>query len=824
MTRRLEIINQRSGGRLRASLRWALLMVFAAGVALTTLVVGVYVIAARTVPVVPPFDQVRPGGMTLVHAHDGQVIGEYFEERRLDLDFEDIPAGLVLAILATEDARFFGHSGYDLRGLLRAAWANLQARAFVEGASTITQQLAKSILGRPEDFGRDAQISLIQKAREAIYGRRIEDAYTKEQILLLYLNRIYFGHSSYGIRAAAQNYFRKDLSELNLTETALLAGLPQAPSRLNPLRNPERARTRLEHVLNRMYQSGFISDEERREASAATLLVFPLKSAVAEGAPYFVNEVVKELQARFKEQDDPDAWRRRELRVETTIDLAWQRAAEEHLALGIEELDRKQGYRGPLVNLPPAEHERFSERVEAALRGDTPAPGSFWPALVVEVAREGIAVRLGTSEAERLPLADFAWAAPYRETPKPSFQGRLRDPREVFSKGDVVLVRVDGEDAARRLRLFQVPLVEGALLALEHETGYVKALQGGWDFDRNEVNRCRSLRQTGSAIKPLIYSLAYDLGLPPSTLLSSAPFRDGDYAPARAGREEAMIVWDALTTSDNNISLRVMNFVQRRAGVARLQRWARSLGLSHPLQGYTAEVLGVDQTPLGMTRMMASFAAGGREVVPRIVRKITDRTGRVFVRPTAFDDPFNDPPDVLDALHEELAASPVQAISATTAHLTAANLREVFRRGTARHEGRLMRVPAAGKTGTLEYDVWFTGFTADLAATVWIGADRRERALGTGGRRARVYGANTALPVWRRFIDAALAERPGATSREPVLPPPDDVAVVMVDPTSGRRAGPGLLHTRAVPHRRGTEPAPMATIGTDSTDALQTEF
>lgn len=843
--RRVVVVNPRRRPLVVSVLLWLLVPVVALVLAGGAAAVALYARAAETVPPVPPFEALDPGGITVVRAADGQVIAEFYEERRLDLAYEDIPAGLILAFLAAEDERFFEHSGLDLRGVARAVITNLRAGGFVEGASTITQQLAKSVLGRPEGFGRDAEQSLLQKAREAIYARRLEDVYTKEQILLLYLNRTYLGHWSYGVRAAAQNYFRKDLRDLNLTEMALLAGLPQSPSRLNPLRNPELARERLTHVLDQMLRNGFIGPAERDAAAAAPLVVYPLADPFRDGVPYFVREVVAELRERVASANDvpgvdPDAWRALELRIDTTADIGAHRAAEAALDAGLRALDRKQGWRGPLLRLPEDRRAAFLERVAGELRGRPPAEGALWPALVTAVDANGADVQLTPSLGGRVPAEGLRWAGPYEEGPRASFGRTLKDPRKALTPGDVVLVEVappepkgrggrkgKGDEAAPagaglRLALAQEPQVEGAIVAIDPWTGAVPVIHGGWDFDRSEVDRARAQRQSGSAIKPAIYSLAYDLGLPPSTLLSGAPYREGDYAPTAAKGKDDIVVWDALAESENNVSLRVMNFVQQRGGTEAIQRWFRALGLDRPVGGYTAEVLGVDQTPLGLTRMMATFARGGRAVQPRLFRRIADPEGRVWLRPAAFQDPMNGPLDVLDALHHAVAEPPPQAVPAATAHLIAANLREVFRRGTASKEAKALRLPAAGKTGTLEYDVWFTGFTRHLAATVWMGADKRERPLGTGGRKAQVYGANTALPVWRDFVNAALA---GLPPEEPVGPPPAGVTVVTVDPATG--ALTTAEGGRAIPHREGTEPlaaAPQLPEGGAAPEVLQTEF
>ena len=802
-------------------LRWTGILMMTGVVALFAAAAVFYAHAASTLPPVPPFESLAPSGATLLHARDGQVIGEFYDEHRmhLDLRLEDIPVGVIYALLAAEDERFFEHTGFDIRGFLRAVWTNLVAGRFVEGASTISQQLAKDILGRPKSFGHDPWLSLHQKARETAFARRMHGAYEPEQILVLYLNRVYFGRGAYGIRAAAHAYFDRELHELALEEMAFLAGLPQSPSILDPRKHPERARRRTSHVLGQMARNGFITAEELAEAQKnvppATVIRRRPVDRLLSGAPHYARAVLRELRRRFGKPDEPDAWRRMELDVQTGADLWWQRQAEAELTAGLTALDHQQGYRGPLLRLPAGDEARFDERVAAALEESGLRPNRLWPARVVAVDKKGIDVRLGARPEARIPLANMTWAGSYDEK-KPSFGRKLRDATKAFAKGDVILVTTDEEGA---FHLGQEPQVEGAIVALEPGTGMTRVLHGGYDFDRSEVDRTRSVRQTGSAIKPAIYSLAYERGLSPSMVLSGAPFREGDYSPTQGKAADDLLVWDALAASENNVSLRVMNYVQKHAGANGLAEWIALLGLDQPMQGYTAEVLGTDQTPRGMTRMMATFAARGRRIEPRLLHKVRAKDGRVLVRPTDFRDPMNEPVDVLDALVHDVARPPMRDISEATAYLTTANLREVFRRGTARKEGRKFSHPACGKTGTLGYDVWFTGFTADVAATVWIGAERRERLLGAGKKRSRVYGANTALPVWRRFLTRALEGRP---ERDPVGPPPHDVVIVEVDPKTGWLQAGG----RAIPHRKGTEPTRQAPTSPEAvdTDLLQMQF
>lgn len=825
---KIVIANPRSRSVVAVTLR--VLVFLGAALALSAGTAGfvLYATFARGLPEILPFEQHTFEGVTTFTADDGQVIGELFEERRILLPYEKIPRRLLLAFLAVEDKRFFSHEGIDLRGVLRAALSNLRAGGVVEGGSTITQQLAKQTLGRDKTLAR--------KVREAIFARRLEDSYTKEQILLLYLNKIYLGHNSYGVQAAAQNYFRKNVWELSLGEMAMIAGLPQSPSRVNPAVNMTASRKRQREVLDRMVEAGFATREEADAAATAPLEVYPLMDDFASKVPWFTEEVRRGL--RDLAGDD---WLRRGLSVSTTASVPLGLAAEEALAAGLTAVDRKQGWRGPLAKVPDAKaRDGVLARVEAWFRG-APGPGDITPVIVASAGKAGVEVLVTPSVRGFLPPNEVSWAGPYTELPlverrqrkggvlqtvtvrdeskAVSWQPKLTDAAATFKPGDVVLARVLEEPARKpkgwvptpegqlRLTLTQPPQVEGAFVAFDPDTGQVKALVGGWDHDRSEVDRVHALRQTGSAMKPIVYSLAYDLGLAPSTLFSGAPFRLDGYNPTGDKAIPDMTLWDGLTKSENSISLRVLQYVLDHGGKERWQEWGRRLGLGRELQGYPSEVLGTDQTLWDMTGAYAAFAREGRVAPRTLLRKVVDRDGRVLARHLVPGDPANDARDMLDALYDAAKGGPPQLIDPATAYVTGANLREVTVRGTGSRVGKELDHQAGGKTGTLPYDVWFIGFTDHFVAGAWIGSDRRERPLGRSVKQNRIYGGDAALPVWLDWMKVANAGRP---KRRFMDRAPASVEVARIDPATGLLAKDGGM---LVPHKRGTAPVRSTPIG-----------
>lgn len=862
---RLVVTNPRSSRPVAVLLRLLAFVGVIATLAGGLVAAGGYAWFARDLPAIPPYGDIRFNAVSQVRSLHGMLLAERFEQRRYLVPREAIPQSLVDAVLASEDERFFEHGGMDLKGILRALWTNLRAGHVKEGASTITQQVARSLL-----LGR--QKNLTRKVREAILARRIEDIYSKDQILTLYLNLIFLGHGAYGVQAAARVYYGKDLDELTLGEVATLAALPQSPGKVSPLSQVAEMRVRRDRVLRRMRETGRITAEAEAEALAEEIRTAPPRDPLGDRAPFAAMDALEFIgpmaDARAPEGlltggGGVTAW--------TTIDLGLQRAADAAINRAARALARRQGWPGPVAHLDRSKWEEFKNRNGAWLAGrgwSRVPPGVGVLALVESATKAEARLDLGVGGAARLALERMRWAAPYdefpiadaatgerREAPRNSLDGRIDSADRALRAGDIVLVRrvkaaeddaaaakvsrpttgrsppgpqdavlpggaeytetpttdAGASDAtggpARRpvladeyeLDLFPRP--QAALLALEPRSGYVLAVAGGTDFDASQVDRSRAVRQTGSNVKPIYYAKAYDLGIPPSAVLSGAPFREGAWIP-ETGREAAdLTLWEALTRSENAVSLRVFRAVLDRVGVEGLNDWAQRLGWSRPFQGYPAEALGAEATPEDLLRAYATFAAHGITPDPVRVVLVRDADGEVLVDRRSSRDPTV---GLLDAIAREVSApdpSARRATSAETAYIVAANLRSVAERGTGKATRSVAR-PVCGKTGTLPFDVWFTGFTHEIAAVAWVGEGRRERWLGRTKANGRVFGADTALPAWKEFMTAATSGRPVV---DDLASAPPGITLVTIDPVTGMPLASGGI---PVPHLLGTEPPP----------------
>lgn len=747
-----------------------------------------YEVLSRDLPRIHSLKDYRPPVISRIYADDGRVIGEFFRERRIVVPLEEIPPQLIQAFVAAEDARFFQHPGVDPLGILRAALKNLQAGSIRQGGSTITQQVTRSFLLTPEK-------SFVRKLKEMILSHRIEKDFTKEEILFLYLNQIYLGHGAYGVQAAAENYFGKSVRELTLAECALLAGLPQAPSRYSPLRNPEQARMRQVYVLNRMVEEGMITRSQAEEALAETLEFKTRRNPYLEAAPYFTEHVRRMLEARY----GADGLYTQGLQVYTTVNLEMQKAAEEEVNRGLRELDKRQGYRGPLRRLSPPE-------LEALLRDAPPPdaqahypPGSVQEAVVVQVndATRTVTVRMG-AETGRIALADMDWA----RRPNPDVAAaaaKIRAPSAALRAGDVVLVRV--KEAPRRagepwaLALEQDPLVQGALLCLETGSGRVKAMVGGRDFGETQFNRAiQSRRQPGSAFKPILYAAALDRAesdprkvyTPATVILDSAVVfedreRDLTWKP-RNYRETfygPTLLREALAQSRNVVTVKILQDI----GIDYAIGYARRLGITSELTRTLALALGASGVSLfELTRAYSVFANEGWLVEPVFVTRVLDRDGNVL---------------------EEARPEPVRAIGRDTAYLMTSLLESVVQQGTGQRVKALGR-PSAGKTGTTNdmFDAWYIGYVPQYVTGVWVGFDQ-EAPLGKNET-----GASAAIPIWLGFMKRVLEGVPVETFQ-----PPEGVVFARIDAETGllpvpesRRVVFECFKERTVPREHSRRP------------------
>ncbi|MCG6982606.1 MAG: transglycosylase domain-containing protein, partial [Deltaproteobacteria bacterium] len=567
---------KRKRGRVRF-IAWASLIII-----VVLLVGGAYGFysVTRNLPQISSLQDYEPSVVTTVYDDSGNLIAEFYLERRIVVPLEKIPQRLIDAFVAAEDSRFFEHEGIDFLGILRASWKNIKAGGIVQGGSTITQQVTKSLLLSPER-------SFSRKLKEAILAYRIEKHLSKQEILFLYLNQIYLGHGAYGVEAAAENYFGKKVEELNLAECATLAGLPQAPSRYSPYSHPERAKERQVYVLNRMVADGYITTNEAAEALAYNLDIKERKDWDIVGIPYFTEHIRRYLEEKYGEE----ALYREGLRVFTTVNVAFQEKAQKAIQKGLYELDKRQGYRGPLKQLKPEEIESFFKDLQESGEKRKLEKGVVVKGVVIAVSRKEktVSVRLDGTVGT-LPVANMEWAR--KPDPEIAYGAvKVSDPSKVLKVGDVILVRLLEEDSKTKgwiVALEQEPEVQGALLCMENSTGYVKAMVGGLDFKSSQFNRAiQSRRQPGSAFKPFTYAAALDKGYTPATIIIDSPIiytdEEMDFKWKPKNYKEKFygptLLRTALIFSRNVVTIKIL----RDIGIDYVIDYARRFGIGSPL-------------------------------------------------------------------------------------------------------------------------------------------------------------------------------------------------------------------------------------------------
>ncbi len=739
--------------------------------------VGAFWYLSQDLPALDSLQEYQPSLVSRVYSDDRQVIGQYYIERRLLTPLADIPQSLTQAVIAVEDARFFEHPGLDVIGILRATWTNLRRGGRVEGASTITQQLARSLFLSPER-------TFVRKFKELILAYKIEVILSKEQILEMYLNQIYFGQGAYGVAAASQTYFGKDPGALNLAESALLAGLPKSPNNYSPYKYPERAKKRQEHVLARMEEGGFVTAAEQQEA-AAKLLSFR-RPGSEQIAPYFIENARQHLVAKYGETMVYKGG----LEVFTTLNTEMQKAAERAIHNGLRQLDKRQGWRGPL------DHKEITTLIDKTAPTPVAAPqeGDLLQGVVTKVGKDHVLVLAGSTEG-RLAFDDMAWA-------RRRLKGRdltkdvtvLPSTKQVLKPGDVIEVAVKkvGRDGVQ-FRLEQTPVVEGALVAIDPRTGAIRAMVGGYDFGRSEYNRAViAHRQAGSAFKPLIYATALNQGSSPSTVVVDAPvvyeevdsekiWKPDNYEKRFFG---VISLREALIHSRNLATVRLLE----KVGIRPVVEFSKSIGITSPLNQDLSLALGSSSVGLlELTSAYGVFANQGIRLDPYSIATVQDAIGHAL---------------------EQTLFEPRQALSKETAYLITNMLEDVIQRGTGQSAKSLGR-PIAGKTGTTnDYtDAWFIGYTPNLAVGVWVGFDDI-RTLGE-----TESGAHAALPIWIEFMTEAL-------KKVQVMPfeIPDDIQFVRVDPSTGLLAADQGDRAVVELFSKGTEPTQSAPVRIDPTD------
>jgi penicillin-binding protein 1A len=787
-----------------------------------------------------------------VYSRDGRLIAEIGEQRRIPVDYEQIPEHVVQAFLAAEDDRFFEHPGIDYQGVLRAGLNFLATGSRSQGGSTITQQLARDyFLSRERLFTR--------KIREAFLAWKIEQEFSKEEILAMFLNKMFFGQRAYGVAAASRVYFNKNLDEINAAEAATLAGLLQAPSAYNPVRSPEKATARRSYVLRRMRELDFLS-----EAEYAAGMEYPMESrlygpAVELTAPYLAEMVRREMLDRYGPGIYSGGYR-----VTTTLDASLQTAAVYAVRNGLLEYDRRHGYRGPLARLElpvPAGGDEGTNgaggegypgippEVLQALE-DYPEPGGLRVGVVVGLGDDdSAAVALRRDRVVRVPWSGISWAKRYIDDDRIGAAPESVD--EVLAVGDVIYVMPTVSDI---WALAQLPAAQGSLVAMDPHDGAVVSLVGGFDYAASKFNRAVQIRrQPGSAFKPFIYSAALENGFTTATIVNDTPVvfeseeLEGPWKPINySGKFYGPVrLREALYRSLNLASVRVLI----GTGLGDAVPHIRGFGFAEEAVPYNYSLaLGSGAvSPLDMARGYSVFANGGYRVEPYFIDRIEDSSGRVLYRADPprvcpeceYDeelaeidaDPFTDPlangrgnpaGDPLasvDALEQPtLDWRPTanedprfyagirlaeRVITSENAFLVADMMHDVIRRGTGRRARALGRDDLYGKTGTSNdrRDAWFGGFNADLVAVTWVGFDE-DKPLGAGEE-----GSRTALPVWMHFMERALDDAPRAVVEEP-----DGLVTVRVSAETGRPVGADDANFIFEKFRVGNEPE-AGTIG-----------
>ena len=735
----------------------------------------------------------EPPVMTRVHAGDGRLLAEYAREKRLFVPLSAMPRRLIQAFLAAEDKAFYEHFGVDPISVASAVIkniGNLSGDRRLVGASTVTQQVAKNFLLSNE-------LSFSRKVKEAILAVRIEDAFSKDRILELYLNEIYLGGGSYGVAAAALNYFDRSLNELSLDETAYLAALPKAPSKYHPSRNYEAALARRDWVLGQMVENGMVS---AAEADAALLMPLRTRARAPEtfvDAPHFAEEVRRRLYHRYGEA----ALYEGGLSVRTTIDPAMQAIAGRALRKGLVDYEARHGWRGRLTRIDLAKGwRRELEALELP-----PIPDSWRAAAVLAVRSGGAELGFAAGGRGSIALDDLEWA---REARGKNVLGpEVNAARDVLTPGDVVLVEPRASDG-RSYMLRQIPKVSGALVALDPHNGRVLALVGGFDFGSSKFNRAtQARRQLGSAFKPFVYLAALDHGYTPASIVLDAPFvidqgeslgkwKPENYTQRFYGPSTLRL---GLEESRNLMTLRVA----QQVGMKTVADYAERFGLHANLPELPAVALGaVETTPLKLAAAYAMLVNGGRRIEPTFIERIQDRHGRTVYRRDARDcDPCLEdewraqtPPVLPD--HRERVADP------RTAYQVVSMMEGVVQRGT----GRVLKAigkPVGGKTGTTNdfLDAWFVGFTPDLVVAAFVGFDQPESL----GRKEA--GGRVAAPIVREFLAAVLSEKPAVPFR---VPP--GVRFVRIDRETGALAGPKSDEVIVEAFLPGTEPTRRAAL------------
>ncbi|HEX2859625.1 MAG TPA: PBP1A family penicillin-binding protein [Alphaproteobacteria bacterium] len=756
------------------ALVWLIVLGILAGAAVFGLAVAYF---SAQLPDFMQLSKWQPSLITKVYDRNGQIIAEFARERRVWVPIGSIPKDVVNSFLAAEDAHFYEHGGFDLKAILRATVKNALTDR-TQGASTITQQVAKTFL-------LSSERTYTRKVKELILSWRIEKVFSKNEILELYLNRIYLGNGAYGVAAAAQTYFSKSLAELTPAERAMIAGLPQAPSRYNPVRNPDAALARRNIILGRMAKEGYISESEAAADAKLPLGLKVAPLASGEDAPHFSEYIRRQIEQQF----GPDALYQNGLTIYTTLDLNLQKKAEQAVYEGLRDYDRRHGWRGPVFHLSntrdwPAALGEVQDQYSHSKRIGTPA-------VVLKVG--GDSARIGLSEGKEGNLVP----AGYKWTGKKTANALLK-------VGDIVMVKpLVGGDPKKgdQYQLEQIPQAQGALMSIDVRSGDILAMVGGLGEGIGFNRAVQARRQVGSSFKPFVYLAALEKGYTPATTVLDAPvvFRTGDKEwkpgnydgkmggpmPVRRGLEQSRNLMTVRLAQD--VGLKSISDVVRRVGVAERV----------PLDDLTVVLGSLNFSLMEMTNAYAVFPRGGLYIPPRAIMRVQGPDGQTLQRSAAAcDGCLQGMGATPDTVPTPPALPAVAAVTPQLSYLMTSMLQGVVLRGTGYALNDLGR-PLAGKTGTTNnfIDAWFVGFSPSVATGVWVGMDT-PKSLGNGET-----GARAALPIWKSYMKGVLDNTP----REDFAVP-DGIDFTTIDRDTGYLPGPTTKRTMAEAFVAGTAP------------------
>ncbi len=734
-------------------------------------IAGLFFYLSKDLPQINSLNDYRPSIVTNVFSDDGRKIGEFYKERRIVIPLSDMPANLINAFVAAEDSRFREHPGIDIQSIIRAFIKNFMAGTIVQGGSTITQQVTKSFLLTPER-------TYERKLKEVILSYKIEKKFSKDDILFLYLNQIYLGHGAYGVEAASENYFGKHAKDLSLAECAVLAGLPQAPSRYSPFHYPDKARQRQIYTLNRMKEEGMISNIEATEAINAKLDIKPRKNWFIERVPCYTEHVRRYVEKKY----GGDLLYTQGLSIHTAVNIELQKMARAAVNKGLTELDKRCGYRGPVKNIPALQINDFCQNIVEELNGSLPSKGNIYQGVVLNVDDHNkiTHVRVGdVTGIIHLSTMDWARKPDIKKAPY-----KIQTPSSALKPGDVIYVQVLKEMLEGKeyeFALYQEPVAQAALLSIEAETGHVKTMIGGRDFKDSQFNRAfQSRRQPGSAFKPILYAAALDKGYTAASVIIDSPvvFEDEERDLVWKPHNYAEIFYgptllrEALAKSRNIVTIKILQDI----GIDYVISYARELGITSPIARDLSISLGSSGVSLfEITKAYSVFSNLGYLIEPVFITEIYDRDNNLL---------------------ESSKLVRKKVMDMGTAYIMTSLLESVVQAGTGRRVKALHR-PVAGKTGTTNdlHDAWFMGYTPRYTTGVWVGLDR-EAPLGK-----RETGSRAASPIWLEYMAHALE---GKSVREFTVP--EGIIRVKIDAKTGLLPIPESEKTIFECFKEGSEP------------------